>query len=350
MSDPSSARLALLREHDPVVCPNGTWRTIKSPNTWANSAPHVIHVALSTVCGFLFLAMVLLIRRSLRQYPPKSRRHLESLGKWSFLAIFFLGFDLLIPGRVTDCTLGCSSWASACNSISCICANLTTEGYVYLLLLMAFNCKIFLDEINSIAAGRMQALRKTAGGWAQWCEYMMRAGVLLAVITGLVPSPASNCDIMEPESLGGNSCLEDQMAYLHTFGIGCGVALLLLGSGLRMFVPRCSDATKIAGIWLVPGSKYMQAECTQEHATAGQPWVKIDGWWQFLLPGNPLADGNSCSWRASKDCWLLAILGECWPGSWNWKRSKNMQTEYTHAVGEPVCALTSLQPCSAPRA
>jgi len=186
------------------------------------------------------------------------QRKLKQFGASWMLGVFFLSLGLYIAGGVVDCSWGCSSYAADCGSISCTVANHISEGYVILGLLLLIQAVLFVQSVNDLTVGRMkrEQLKDHAtcgvmcgGSMASISEWLMRAGFILTVITGLVPAPSSKCGL-QPESVtavAGDSCFEKDLGNVHTIGINLGMVVAIAGTLLCLFGPRYHAGKRLKG-------------------------------------------------------------------------------------------------------
>jgi hypothetical protein len=71
-------------------------------------------------------------------------------------------------------------------------------------------------------------------------EWMIRIGFVLTVVTGLIPSPASNCGVQPQEvtDVAGDDCYNEKMSVFHASSIVFGLIIAILGTLLRLFGKR----------------------------------------------------------------------------------------------------------------
>jgi len=182
---------------------------------------------------------------------------IQHFGTLLVISTFLLCLGVYIHGYVVNCSLGCSTFATECSSISCTVANHVPEGYVVLGSLLLVNAVAMLRMINDLTITRMQLAGFEKGLWTglwtksgantaavgEWC---LRVGFVSTIVTGLVPTPASNCGV-QPSSVTevtGDDCFNGFMSNLHTNGLAYGIALATLGTLLRTFAPR-----EVKGEW-----------------------------------------------------------------------------------------------------
>ena len=215
----------------------------------------------------------------------------NSLGHLIILPIFFFVLFFWLFGHVVDCTLGCSSWATAATSISYICANIWVEGFAYLMTMLTMMALIFNRRIDKVSDSRKFRMKKRdedeedeevmqsstwealvdwsfCAAWRrvhrlfpgrcrvqrkqqeseepqpfasdEWGETLMRLGFTLATVTGFLPAKADNCAIsrvFKATAATHAYCWEELAATLHGYAIVFGVFLSVVGVQLRLIKP-----------------------------------------------------------------------------------------------------------------
>lgn len=186
-----------------------------------------------------------------------AQEQIQRLGTLWVISTFFLALGVFVAGHVVQCNLGCSTYASECGSISCVVANFMPEGYVVLALLLLSACVAILRNVNDLTLQRMDdagmsglitadmqsGYKGVLGAIGEW---LLRVGFVFTVITGLIPSPMSNCGL-QPQSvtdIAGDDCFAEVMSNLHVQGIIIGLVLAIIGTFIRIFAPR-----KIGSEW-----------------------------------------------------------------------------------------------------
>ena len=224
---------------DPVACEAGSGISSESYALITGSAIFAVMVLVT-------LILRLQIERQ-NEAAIGDYSHVEMYGVLALFLVFFLCAGLGVGGLVTNCTLGCSSFAAHCGSLSCIFSNLLPQGYVYICVLLVLASVIFLYYINGMASlrvrsehGKLDLVRRVS-----WCrmavigEWTMRVGVLLTVLTGILPAPTNNCGIVPEQvmTLAGDDCFYANSNVVHAVGAVGGVLLAAVGLVLRMTAP-----------------------------------------------------------------------------------------------------------------
>ena len=199
------------------------------------------------------------------------------------IPLFFIGLVMVLISRAVDCKLACGSWAAPASSISYIAANVSPHGYAYLLVMLIFTSNILYQRIEKIASERRKQtahffaltkrkeapIQKTpsssalsvdldiardslrerfsrkktrnkvgmtrAAGFMQRriAEWLMRIGITMMTLTGMIPSPAHNCDVLKTEEY----CYQKTLSSLHGM-IAPGIGISLVGAFLALFSKR----------------------------------------------------------------------------------------------------------------
>jgi len=168
-------------------------------------------------------------------------------GKLAIIPPFVVSGGLYIANRANDCTQGCASWSSHCYSISCVCANILKEGYVFMFVLLTMVALIIVDRIFALRQSNIRQANYRV--FEDACtprlvgEQLMMVGVVVMMFTGILPAEADDCSL-ENRELGG--CFENVANILHLM-IGPGVMLSFTGLLLTIFASRAHKGNVLPG-------------------------------------------------------------------------------------------------------
>jgi len=130
-------------------------------------------------------------------------------------------------------------------------ANINREAFLALAVMLIVTCIVAIRSVNHITVKRMQFEGKTtkqlleehsAAGKAEWG---IRVGFVMTIITGLVPSPAHNCGVQPADvtELVGDNCWAASLSLIHTIGIIAGLAIAIIATMVRIFLPRAGPGS-----------------------------------------------------------------------------------------------------------
>lgn len=222
----------------------------KADGAWTTSGNLMFYVCIyAVVLAVVCTALSMYVYKKHGMHDAVDRQ-VQRFGTLWVISTFFLALGVYISGHVVACTLGCGTYAVECASISCVVANHVPEGYVILGILLLVACVSILMNVNDLALLRLSNADTTmlssmqsfmgADLLAPLGEWLLRVGFVLTVVTGLVPSPSSNCGMQPPEvtEVTGDDCFNHVMGMLHANGIIYGLVLAILGALFRCFAPR----------------------------------------------------------------------------------------------------------------
>eukprot|EP00040_Diaphanoeca_grandis_P015391 m.78529 g.78529 ORF g.78529 m.78529 type:complete len:414 (+) comp25123_c1_seq1:190-1431(+) len=155
------------------------------------------------------------------------------VGKLLLMPLFFIALGVFVISRALDCSLGCSTFAAHCTSISCIVANLMPEGYTFLFVMLVTQALVFYDRIDEISRVR-RSHASYVGTLRPIAENLVRVGVVMMTLTGMIPMYTTNCHL---ETAPGTGCWESTLGMFH-LAIVPGIGLSSIGLLLLLCIRR----------------------------------------------------------------------------------------------------------------
>ena len=129
----------------------------------------------------------------------------------------------------------CGSPAAYAATISRVSASILAEGYVFMFVALTLFAYMFCRRVGELAWERN-------GGWdhSPWrlvsiTDRTMMVGVLLTVVTGVVPDGADNCDLDGDGEVDPTvkDCRAHVFRHLHILGIGLGILISAVSAVVR---------------------------------------------------------------------------------------------------------------------
>jgi len=142
----------------------------------------------------------------------------------------FIFILMVVTLRHTSPRIGCQSASAYGATISRVSASIVSEGYVYMAVSLTSLNMLSLTEVHHISLNRLKKKLRRGDKMVPW-ENLIRAGLILTMLTAFLPDRASDCHILgfRQSILDGDICYESLLGDIHLLGIGLGTVLSLMG-------------------------------------------------------------------------------------------------------------------------